>query len=126
MNSSSIKLSRCIYPKIETTSEKKGDFLDYEIRTVLRVKHTDGKWYLVSFNRARRYGQKDIEIAIIPFAQSVLVDMQEDTFKIVSDVYQQIQLGVVELDLTYGRGNEKVWELDENQQSEKERLVELI
>jgi hypothetical protein len=101
-----------IYPDVDffTAQIKDGDQLLYhtKIMTKLRKKHTDGKWYK----------QTVLNYSAGPTPDSISWCVNEFNW----NVYLALQYGIVIPDLKHSTG-EFLFELDEDQRSEEERLA---
>ena len=89
-----------IYPKISETS--RGNF-KFQISTVLRKRHTDGKWYRCKFIKSGN-------------------DRENVILQLTGEIYLFMILGIVSPTMKMFHGEEFLHELDEDQRSEEERL----
>lgn len=101
---------RPIFPEIRT----KVTAISCSAETMLRIKHTDGRYYLRAFYRSR-FDVKGVNPAEIA---TIIKQM-------VWDVYLELSIGVVVPDLVLIDGT-RVFVFDDNQQEESDRLRSLL
>ncbi len=101
--------NRPIYPKIAKTVFSEG--MMYE--TYLRKQHTDGKWYFWYF-------MKKFQADAVG---SFPIDHLEHFY---AHIYNIMILGTVEPEVTFNYTETPVFELDDDQQTEYDRLAAFI
>lgn len=104
-----------IYPKIWASENK--TLHTIEVKTFLRKKHTDGKYYLQEFYRKYRYElEKGCE------AKDRLFELLNQMHV---EVYNNLICSIIMPDLVTWE-NQKIFTLDDNQQEETERVQEYL
>jgi len=117
-----MKLEDIVYPEINIIE---GNFLNsyyIKIFTNIRKLHTDGKWYIskIFFDGKRSVATDD----------NIYLFRQESMNHFLSSVYNFQLLGIIDttlrLDNDFYHGNDRVFVLDKNQDSEEERIKKLL
>jgi len=117
-----MKLENIIYPNTNIIEGKLYNTYYIKIFTNIRKLHNDGKWYL---SKVYFDGRKDISDD-----NSIFIFRQESMNHFLSSVYNFQLLGIVDtnlrLDNDFYHGDDKVFVLDKNQDSEEERIKKLL
>lgn len=82
---------------------------EINMRTKVRNLHTDGKWYKVLFSKTVRFSDPD--------------DVQDLLSIFLTEIYTRILIGKVDLKAIDDQTRGEIFELDENQNSEIERVT---
>ncbi len=114
-----MKREQKIFPEIGTSVGvgNHPDFIEMQVWTKLRMEH-EGKWYLQDFLSTSVVNTSSVPEKARPTLSSLVTDT-------IRHVWYAHQCGFVDLDLVLRDGS-CPWVLDDNQQSEEDRIKEIL
>lgn len=112
-----------IYPRIviDASIIKENIANHYELRNSIRItsyirkQHKNGLWYLGLITRSWTHSNNNDK-------RSLDIDVINSLKQFYTEVYRYIILGIVDTKITMLDGKTHLWELDDNQDDEDERL----